>query len=521
MEGEERLDPGLESAVATDGRAGTAGRPATPGSAGVATGVNGEMDPRGLSAQAELQAVGYQQALKRSLGVRDVVALSVSDITPMASLLAIASTLPLICGTGALFAYLIGLVIAVCVATCMAELGSMYPVAGGLYSIVGRVLGRPLGFVGLIDYLGQAIFVPAAIALGIGTYLSSLIPGINVSYAAAGMMLLVTAIGCLGISFNARLIFVFLGIEVAVLTVIAVAGLTHLHQPLSILTHPVMASAHGGTLRNVAIGTVLAGLSTTLFSFNGYDSAINFSEETKGSARNVGVALMCAAGIAMVAEIVPYFLASFGAPNLHSFLTSSTPLTDVVKADFGTTVEKIVIVGALLAFFNAVLAITLQFGRILFSSGRDNAWPPPISRALGSVNHRGSPWVATLIVGLCGTALCLQSNLVSVVTFTSVLIIVMYALIAVSAIVSRVNEGQRRLPRPFRMVLWPLAPVGALTGVGFAISQQTTSDLVITGAIVLGALIYYAVYLHPRVDTHWNTFSDAETESARLAVEVH
>ncbi|MBV9804662.1 MAG: APC family permease [Solirubrobacterales bacterium] len=468
------------------------------------------------SGEEELHAAGYEQSLRRSLSVPDVVALSVSDITPMASLLVIAPAVLAIAGTGGLLAYIIGCVIAVCVASCMAELGSMHPVAGGLYSIVGRVLGRPFGFVGLVDYIGQAVFLPAAIALGIGAYLSSLIPGINVNLAAALMMVAVTAIGCFGISFNARLIFVFLGIEMTVLTIIAIAGLIDLHQPLSILTHPRI-SGHGGLLASVGAGTVIAGVATTLFSFNGYDSAINFSEETQGSARNVGIALMWAAGIAMVAELVPFFLAVFGAPNLSRFLASATPLTDVIQTNLNGTVKDIVIAGALVAIFNAVLAITLQFGRILFASGRDRAWPTPISNALSRVNDRGAPWVSTLIVGTLATVLCFFSGLVTVVTFTSVLIIVLYALIAAAAIVSRLSARQRKLPRPFQMALWPAAPVIALAGVGVALSQQKASDLFITGAIVLGALLYYTLYLRPRAKTHWNTFSDPETELARLA----
>jgi amino acid transporter len=470
------------------------------------------------SAEDELQAAGYQQSLRRSLSVPEVVALSVSDITPMASLLVIAPAVLALAGTGGLLAYLIGCAIAVCVAACMAELGSLHPVAGGLYSIVSSVLGRPLGFLALVDYLGQAVFLPAAIALGIGAYASSLFPGIDVNLTAALMMLAVTAIACFGITFSAKLIFVFLSIEFGVLAIVAVAGLVNLDQPLSILTHPSIGG-NGGTLASVGAGTIIGAIATTLFSVNGYDSAINFAEETRGSARNVGIALMWAAGIAIVAELVPFFLAVYGAPSLHTFLSSETPITDVIQTNLNGTVKDIAIAGALLAIFNAVLAITLQFGRILFASGRDQAWPHPVSRALSTVNGRGAPWVSTLIVGVLAAVLCMFSSLVSVVTFTSVLIIVLYALIAASAIVSRIRKGERDLPRPFRMALWPLAPIIALVGVGVALSQQKASDLLITAAIMVGAALYYLLYLQPRRKTHWNTFTDPETELARLTAE--
>ena len=62
-----------------------------------------------------------------------------------------------------------GCAIAVTVAMSMAELGSMYPTAGGLYNIVNRVLGRPIGFLAMVDYVCQGIFIPAMRALVIGT----------------------------------------------------------------------------------------------------------------------------------------------------------------------------------------------------------------------------------------------------------------------------------------------------------------------------------------------------------------
>ena len=128
----------------------------------------------------------------------------------------------------------------------------------------------------------------------------------------------------------------------------------------------------------------------------------------------------------------------------------------MVRSSFGHTAVDIVTWGAILAIFNASLAITLQFARVTYASGRDMAWPAPISRALSYVNPRFKmPWVATMFVGVTGAILCAQSSLISVVTFTAVLIIILYALIAISALVSRVR--QKDLERPYRMPLWPVS----------------------------------------------------------------
>src|SRR5947207_1849466 len=109
-----------------------------------------------------------------------------------------------VAGSGALWAYLIGCFIAINVALCMGELGSMFPVAGGLYSIVTRVLGRPIGFLALLDYIGQAIFLPASVAIGIGVYVQALNPDIPSNIAAAVVMVLATVVAILRINLNAR-----------------------------------------------------------------------------------------------------------------------------------------------------------------------------------------------------------------------------------------------------------------------------------------------------------------------------
>jgi amino acid transporter len=451
-----------------------------------------------VEGESLLHSMGYEQQLHRGLNFLGNIALTVSDITPTASLLVIGPVVIGVAGTGSIWAYLIGCFLALNVALCMGELGSMFPSAGGLYSIVTRVLGKPVGFLGMLLYVGQAIFLPASIAIGIGVYVNSLFGGVSTTLAAVVVMVSVTLLALLKINFNAVLTGFFLALELSVMVILFAAGIINLDQPLSILTDPVIAD--GGALRDVATGAIVTALATALFSVNGYDSAINWSEETEGSAAQVGKAVVTAAAIGILCELVPFVATVFGAQDLPAFLGSDTPLTDVVDGAFGGTVVDIVTIGAIIAIFNASLAITLQFARITWSTGRDRAWPGPISSALSRVNANGAPWVATLFIGACATVLCLESSLQSVVSSTAVMIISLYALIAISSLVSRLR--QRELPRPFRMPLWPAPPVIALAGVVIALTKQTQRDLLIVGGIFVFGLLYYGLYLrHGRYAT--------------------
>src|SRR5579864_7880512 len=158
-------------------------------------------DPSGANlvvhGEALLDSLGYKQELKRGLSVLGNVALVLSDITPTASLLVIGTVVIATAGTGSIWAYLIGCFLAINVAFCMGELGSMFPVAGGLFSIVTRVLGKPIGFLAMLDYMGQAVFLPASVAIGIGVYLAVFIPGIPQNVIAAIVMIIVTGVALL------------------------------------------------------------------------------------------------------------------------------------------------------------------------------------------------------------------------------------------------------------------------------------------------------------------------------------
>ena len=77
---------------------------------------------------------------------------------------------------------------------------------------------------------------------------------------------------------------------------------------------------------------------------------------------------MLAASIGIIFEIIPFIGVSLGRARIcRAFLHSSTPLTDVVRSSFGHTAVTIVTWGAILAIFNASLAITLQFSRVVCS----------------------------------------------------------------------------------------------------------------------------------------------------------
>lgn len=437
-----------------------------------------------------LQREGYRQELDRVLSVFQTVGLALSDITPTASFFVIAAMVYPKAGTGAFWTFLAAGIIAMAVAASMAELGSVYPIAGGLYSIVARVLGKPLGFLAMTDYVVQAIFLPAAIALGIGSYMTMLIPSVNANIWATILMLLVTAVAVFRVKTNANITGLFLALELVVIVVVAILGFVHPVNSLATLMHPHIMDTKG--IHPISLSVMVSAVAVALFSFNGYDSAINFSEETNGTAKNVGRSVINAAGLGVLFQVVASIAVLLGVDSLPKFFGSPLPIYYFVQSYLGTALANVIVVGVAIAVLNATLAIVLQFSRVIYSTARDQSWPGPINRFLGSVHPRlKTPWGAVLFVGLLGTLLTLFGSVVSAITFTSVMIIFLYALIAIAALVNRIR--MRGTQPPFKMWLWPLPPLVALVGVVVALTQQTMHDLLTCLAIFAVGMGYYLV----------------------------
>jgi amino acid transporter len=206
-----------------------------------------------------------------------------------------------------------------------------------------------------------------------------------------------------------------------------------------------------------------------------------------------------------------------GAPSQAQLTTAPAPMSYLVGSLGGDRLVTLVTLALVATFFNIVLAVLLEYARTLYSSGRDQAWPMPLSRALGRIHPRTrTPVVASLIIGAAALTLTAVSDYAAAVTFASLTVVVTFALIALSALVSRLR--QPHLTRPYRMPLWPLPPVVALAGVAVTVMLQTGRDLAIVAGILAAGMLYDAAYLRRRHDTHWTLLDplvdepDAATE---------
>ena len=140
--------------------------------------------------QTRLEQLGYTQQLVRRLNIPEVVGLAMADVSPAMAVLFLSAGVFFIGGTFSIGAGLILSVVVVLISLCLAELASMFPIAGGMYSLVHKVLPGPFSWITMFNYLIQGIVIPASIALGMVGFLKDLFPGLGLPDTVIAIVLL-------------------------------------------------------------------------------------------------------------------------------------------------------------------------------------------------------------------------------------------------------------------------------------------------------------------------------------------
>ncbi|MFF4882608.1 APC family permease [Streptomyces nigra] len=434
--------------------------------------------------------------LKRSIGVVGGTLLTLSCVTPASTLFVVVPDLFGSLGTATALTIAIGSLLCVAVAFCYSELGTLVPSAGGEYAMVSTLAGRLAGWLVFVLSLLVVMVVPPVIAMGTADYLAPIVH-LDPALTGAGVMLLATLAGLLDLRANAWITGIFLVLEVIAAAVVAVLGFAHAERGPASLVSLEVAGADGRTDTVTAL-LVVSGLAIALFITQGFSTAVYLSEELENPRRNVARTVLATLALSTVIILVPVVALTLGASDVAEL--TGGDLSAMVTAWSNSAVGTFVSLCVALAIVNAGIVMVIQNSRVLFASARDKAWPRPVNDVLSRLGRFGSPWVATLAVGVPGAALCFV-DLDTLYGVTGVSVTGMYLLVAVAALLAR--RGPHRHTSAWRMPLWPTVPVLLIVVLGYILTRQEPEHLLWTGGITAVATLYWALYLRPRRATRW------------------
>jgi amino acid transporter len=409
---------------------------------------------------------GSRPALKRELGLLEVT-LSGIGIILGAGIYVLIGQGAALAGNALWISFIISAIIALMTCLSYAELSSLFPRAGAEYDYVANAFNTHLAFViGFLIVL-SGVLAASTVALGFGGYLMSLVT-IPARISAFLLIIVLMLILSYGIKETAWVIIISTFIEIAGLAVIIFIGIPFLG------TVDYFDIPHG-------VSGLLAASALIFFAYQGFESMVKFSEETKRPETTIPKALV----IALLISSVIYVLVALCAVSLlnwQELSVSQAPFSDIISTQYGSGAVIAISIIALFATGNTVLLSLFASSRILYGMAGSLALP----RLLAVVHpQKKTPWIAILVCALIAIVFLLPGDIAFVANLTNFTLFLTFIVINASVIVLRY-----RLPgikRPFRVPLsigkFPLIPFFGLLSSVFLLFEQ---DVVV---LILGACL--------------------------------
>ncbi|MDQ0203382.1 ethanolamine permease [Pectinatus haikarae] len=362
------------------------------------------------------------------------------------------------------------------------ELATAIPHAGGPSAYARRALGKFGGYLNGISCLIEFVFAPPAIALAVGGYVHSIIPGINVMAATVVAFLFFIFINYLGMKVSATF-------ELTV-TIIALVGLVIywiLALPYFDLSR-VMAQPY---FPNGAQG-VMAAVPFAIWFYLAIEGGAMSAEEMVDPQHDISKGFLTGMATLLVMAFLTLFITA-GITDTKLVDNVDFPLPLALSAVFGEGSWPVILMSCigLFGLVASLHGIIIGYSRQTYAMARTGYLPKFLAK-LDDKHHTPVwalilPGIVCLITALTG----LTNVVITIAAFGSV---VMYIISLVSLFVLRSKEPD--LKRPFR-VSYPVIPViSMLMAIFCLISLFVASSDVIP--YVLGvyavAILYYFVW---------------------------
>ncbi len=417
--------------------------------------------------------------LERDLGLPSVLAISIGAMVGSGIFILPALALG-IAGPAVIVAYALAGLLVVPAALSKSEMATAMPEAGGTYIYIERGMGPLLGTVAGVGTWFSLSFKGALALVGGVPYLLLLFD-LPLKPVALGLAAVLILINVFGAKQTGRL---QVGIVVVMLAALGwfAAGSVSSVEP-----------ANYAGLFGDGVGGLLAATGLVFVSYAGVTKVASVAEEVEDPGRNIPLGILCSLAftallyVAVVAVIV-------GATDPGSVAGSLTPVAVVAEATLGGLGVVAVILAALLALVSTANAGILSSSRYPFAMSRDRLAPPLLS----SVSSRfGTPVASISLTGAVLLVLIAFVPILEIAKLASAFQILVFGLINAAVVAFR--EGSAEYDPEFTSPLYPWVQIfGAVTGV-LLLTQMGTVALVGAVVITVASVVWYLVYVRPRV----------------------
>jgi APA family basic amino acid/polyamine antiporter len=343
-------------------------------------------------------------------------------------------------------AWILGGLVSLIGALIFAELATRYPRAGGKYVYAGEAFGRRAAFA--IGWLEAGIYCVAIAAIGVvcGEYLARLagVPDSLARVFGVCFVVLLVGVNLVGVAFGRWTQNVATAAKVVALTAVIVVSAFAGSGSRS--ASSVLPGAPTGF---AVLGALALAFQPVLWTYYGYLDASKIAEEVVDPTRTLPKILLWSIGL--VTGLYLLLNAAFlNVLPLDQIAASPLVAGDVMARLFGAWAGSATALLALVVVVACLNANVFVTPRIVYGLARDGLGP----RALARVNPGGTPWVATLLVGVLSLVLAATGSFSRLLSLAILLILATDGFMVI--VLFRLR---RREPNPpFRMPLYPWLP---------------------------------------------------------------
>lgn len=426
--------------------------------------------------------------LRRELSLLDATMINVGTMIASAIFVVPATVALELESSGlVLLAWVLGGVVSLFGALCVAELGAAYPEAGGLFVYLREAFGPVWGF--LYGWTVALIVNPAsiaAIAVAFATYLGFFVPltDLAIRLVAAGSIILLTALNYVGVRPGATTQNVLTFLKVGALGALIVLG----------LLLPGGSAAHFTPWTPAELAPGLAGafgvaMVAILWAYDGWIEITYVGSEVKNPDRALPISILASTALvtvlyALVNVAYLYLLSPRGMAD------SPLVASDAARVAIGSGGAALVAGAILVSTLGANNGIVLTAARIPYAMARAGQFFAWSARVHPKYRTPGAALVAQCVVAgglaLSGT----YQQLFTYVVFGSW---VFYALGC--AAVLRLRRTAPDLARPYRAWGYPVTPlvfIAFATWLVISSILETPREAAVGAAFILAGVPAYA-----------------------------
>ena len=357
-------------------------------------------------------------------------------------------------------------------ASCLTELGLMFPRAGGFYVYVRSAFGSTAGFaVGWTDWL-MYCSVLGYLSIAIAEFIAALglVPDGAIRFVAVLILLGIVALQWLGIRISSQFQEVTTSLKCIAFLVLVSACLL------------VPASKYGSKYipASMTFSGLTVALQAIIITYGGWQSPLYFTEEDRDPVRNLPRAMI--GGVLSVIGI--YLLVNIALLKVlpMSELSGATfPAADAARVIAGAHGRNLIILLSVISLVPLLNAITMMGTRIIFAMGRDELFWSRTS----TVNRGGTPDTATLLTTAVAVGLIATGTFQRLIAMTSFFLAANYSVCCLALVTLRRREPE--LQRPYRAWGYPWSVWLVMAGSVAFLVGSLAGDMV-DGLAALGLL---------------------------------